>query len=219
MRQIRAAVFVSMDGVMQAPGGPEEDPTGGFRFGGWNAPWWDETLEGLMGGAMGSDYDLLLGRRTYEIFSAFWPYQGDEIGRAFDAATKYVAARPGTPLTWVNSERLEGDVPGAVRALKADGDRDLLINGSGTLIRSLLAHDLIDRLTVITFPVILGEGRRLFEHGASPHAWEMETGHVTPKGVIFATYRRAGDVPVGTFETQPPSDAELKRRERWAQGG
>lgn len=108
MRTIRTATFVSIDGVMQAPGGPEEDPSGGFRFGGWNFPWRDEALERLMGEAMGEDYDLLLGRRTWEIFAAHWPYQDDAIGRAFNAANKYVAAGPGTPLDWANSHRLEG---------------------------------------------------------------------------------------------------------------
>src|SRR5690606_19687228 len=138
MRTIRAATFVSIDGVMQAPGGPEEDPSGGFRFGGWNFPWWDEPLERLMGEAMGEAYDLLLGRRTYEIFAAHWPYQDDDIGRAFNAANKYVAAGPETPLDWVNSHRLGGDVPEAVRELKQGDGPELLIHGSSKLTQALL---------------------------------------------------------------------------------
>ncbi|MBU3971930.1 MAG: dihydrofolate reductase family protein, partial [Alphaproteobacteria bacterium] len=153
MRRIRTASFVSLDGVMQAPGGPEEDPTGGFAFGGWVWPHFDEAAGGLMGEAMGEDYDLLLGRRTYEIFAAYWPQMDDEIGRTFNAINKYVAAGPDTPLTWVHSHRLEGDLAEAVRTLKATEGRDLLIQGSSEVIHTLLAEDLIDQLTLLTFPV------------------------------------------------------------------
>lgn len=216
MRTIRAATFVSIDGVMQAPGGPEEDPSGGFRYGGWNFPWWDEALERLMGDAMGEAYDLLLGRRTYEIFAAHWPYQDDEIGRAFNAANKYVAAGPETPLDWANSHRLEGDVPAAVRALKATDGPDLLIHGSSELTQSLLAHDLIDRMTILTFPIVLGPGKRLFDERGRPHVWELVSSGVSSTGVIVATYSRGGEVPTGSFAPDRPSEAELARRERWA---
>ena len=219
MRQIRAATFVSMDGVMQAPGGPEEDPTGGFRFGGWNFPYWDETLGGLMDRAMGEDYDLLLGRRTYEIFAAFWPHQDDEIGRKFNAVNKYVAAGPDTPLDWAGSHRLEGDLVEAVRALKATEGRDLLIQGSSEVIHTLLAHDLIDELTILTFPVILGRGKRLFDDGSRPRGWSLAGSDTSTTGVIVATYRRAGEVPTGSFAQAQPSADELKRRERWAREG
>lgn len=219
MRTIRTATFVSIDGVMQAPGGPEEDPSDGFRFGGWNFPWWDEPLGRLMDDAMGAVYDLLLGRRTYEIFAAHWPYQDDEIGRAFNAANKYVAARPETPLDWANSHRLEGDVVEAVRALKATDGRDLLIHGSSRLTQTLLAHDLIDRMTVLTFPIMLGCGKRLFDDGAMPHAWNLVSSGVSTTGVVVATYSRGGDVPTGSFAPDRPSEAELARRARWAAEG
>lgn len=219
MRQIRAATFVSMDGVMQAPGGPEEDPSGGFRFGGWNFPYWDETLGALMDRAMGDDYDLLLGRRTYEIFAAFWPHMDDEIGAKFNAINKYVAAGPTTPLDWAHSHRLEGDLAEAVRALKATQGRDLLIQGSSEVIHTLLAQNLIDQLTILTFPVILGRGKRLFDEGSRPHAWSLESSDTSTTGVIVARYHRAGEVPTGSFAADEPSAAELKRRKRWAQEG
>jgi len=219
MRTIRTATFVSLDGVIQAPGGPGEDPRGGFRFGGWVFPFFDEKLGGLMHEAMGENYDLLLGRRTYEIFSAYWPHQDDEIGRTFNAVNKYVAAGPDTALDWAHSHRLEGDLAGAVRALKATPGRDLLIQGSSEVIHTLLAHDLIDQLTVLTFPIILGHGRRLFDEGSRPHQWTLESSDVSTTGVIVARYTRAGDVPTGSFADDSPSTAELKRRERWSREG
>lgn len=219
MRQIRAATFVSTDGVMQAPGGPEEDPSGGFQYGGWNFPYWDEKLGALMDRAMGEDYDLLLGRRTYEIFAAFWPHMDDAIGAKFNAINKYVAAGPYTPLDWAHSHCLEGDLPEAVRALKATEGRDLLIQGSSEVIHTLLAHDLIDQLTILTFPVILGRGKRLFDEASRPHAWILESCDTSTTGVIVARYRRAGEVPTGSFAAAEPSAAELRRRERWAREG
>lgn len=219
MRTIRTATFVSLDGVMQAPGGPEEDPTGGFRFGGWVFPFFDEALGGLMDRAMGEDYDLLLGRRTYEIFAGYWPHQVGEIARVFNAVNKYVAAGPDTPLDWAHSHRLEGDVAQAVRALKATEGRDLLIQGSSELIHTLLAEDLIDQLTLLTFPVVLGRGKRLFDAGSRPHAWTLERSETTPKGVIVGSWRRAGEVPTGSFGDDRPGEAERARRARWAREG
>lgn len=216
MRQVRTATFVSLDGVMQGPGGPSEDPRGGFEFGGWTFPYFDEKTGELMGRAMGEDYDLLLGRCTYEIFAGFWPHQDDEIGRTFTAVNKYVVAGPDTPMTWANSHRLEGDAPEAVRALKASEGRDLLIQGSSEVIHALLAHDLIDRLTVLTFPVVLGRGRRLFDEGSRPRAWQLESSETTDSGVIVATYRLGGEVRTGSFADGEPSPEELARRERWS---
>lgn len=219
MRTIRAATFVSLDGVMQAPGGPEEDPSGGFRFGGWVFPHFDEALGGLMDRAMGADYDLLLGRRTYEIFAAHWPHQEDEIAQVFNAVNKYVVAGPDTPLDWAHSHRLEGDPAEAVRRLKATPGRDLLIQGSGELIHALLAHDLIDRLTLLTFPIVLGRGKRLFDAGSQPRAWSLTDSEVTPAGVVVAAYERGSEVPTGSFGDETPGEAELARRARWARDG
>ncbi len=207
MRTIRTATFISMDGVMQAPGGPEEDPSDGFKSGGWVFPFWDDALGELMGRAMGENYDLLLGRRTYEIFAAFWPHQDDELGRVFNSVEKYVVASPGTPTPWVNSHRIEGDVVPAVRALKQTEGRDLLIQGSSKVIHALLAADLIDQMTTLTFPLVLGRGKRLFDAGSRPRAWTPLGGEVTGKGVVVATYGLGGDVPTGSFVGEAARDA------------
>ena len=219
-RRIRTATFVSLDGVMQAPGGPDEDPTGGFAFGGWVWPHFDEASGGLMDEAMGEDYDLLLGRRTYEIFAAWWPHMDDEIGRTFNAINKYVAAGPETPMTWAHSHRLEGNLAEAVRALKATDGRDLLIQGSSELIHALLAEDLIDQLTLLTFPVILGAGKRWFDHGVRPRSWTLTRTRQTTTGVVANTFQRTDrPPPTGSFAEQTPSQAELARRARWAREG
>lgn len=217
MRKIRTATFVSLDGVLQAPGGPTEDPTGGFAFGGWVWPHFDEKTGGLMGEAMGENYDLLLGRRTYEIFAAYWPYRDDEMARTFNAIDKYVAAGPETPLTWAHSHRLQGALAEAVRALKGTDGRDLLIQGSSEVIHTLLAHDLIDQLTLLTFPVILGSGKRLFDAGSRPRAWTLTKTRESGTGVVAHTYERTDQPPqTGTFGEIEPGEAELARRERWA---
>lgn len=213
MRKIRAATFVSLDGVMQAPGGPEEDRSGDFPLGGWTVTFWDEPLGRFMDEAMGEDYDLLLGRRTYEIFAAFWPYADDEIARTFNSINKYVAAGPETPMTWAGSHRLEADLAGAVRALKATEGRDLLIQGSSEVIHALLAADLIDELTLLTFPVVLGRGKRLFDDGSRPHAWSMIRTRQSTTGVVVSTYARGGEVPTGSFVTEV-REPELARRAR-----
>ena len=217
MRKIRTASFVSLDGVMQAPGGPDEDTTGDFTFGGWVWPHFDEASGGLMGEAMGEDYDLLLGRRTYEIFAAYWPQVDDGLGRTFNAINKYVAAGPETPMTWAHSHRLEGNLPDAVRALKTTEGRDLLIQGSSEVIHTLLAHDLIDQLTLLTFPVILGAGKRLFDDGAHPRAWTLTKTRQSASGVVAHTYQRTDlPPPTGAFGEVEPSEAEVARRARWA---
>lgn len=197
MRRIRTATFVSLDGVIQSPGGPDEDPAGGFRFGGWVWPFFDETAGALMDEAMGADYDLLLGRRTYEIFAAWWPDKDDDIGRTFNAVNKYVAAGQETALTWAHSHRLDGDLAAAVRALKATPGRDLLIQGSSELIHTLLAHDLIDQLTLLTFPVILGPGKRWFDEGSRPRTWTLTGTRRAASGIVANTYERT-DLPPQT---------------------
>ena len=216
MRKVIAAVMLSMDGVMQAPGGPDEDPSGGFAFGGWVWPWFDEDGGELMDRAMGEDYDLLLGRRTYEIFAAYWPGKDSAIGRKFDAITKYVAASPDEPMPWAGSVRLEGDVAEAVAKLKAGDGPDLLIQGSSEIVHALLAADLIDRMTLLTFPVVLGKGKRFFDGGAAPRAFKLTESRTSPSGVVMNRYERDGEVPTGSFGDDEPTAAELKRRERLA---
>jgi len=216
MRKLTGAVFVSLDGVMQAPGGPEEDPTSDFRFGGWVQPFWTENMGPFEDVIMG-EYDLLLGKRTYDIFAAFWPYnQDDPIGAKFQRINKYVLTHSDEPLSWEHSQKLTGDAAEAVAELKRSDGRDLLIQGSSTLYVPLLAAGLIDRLILMTFPVLLGEGKRIFDGSQTPGALKLVDHFVSDKGVVFATYEPAGEVPTGSFVTKAPSEAELERRKKWA---
>jgi dihydrofolate reductase len=219
MRKIIGGVFQSLDGIMQAPGGPAEDPTGGFELGGWSATFWDGKMGAAMDGIFSAPHDLLLGRKTYEIFAAHWPYvpESDPIGTAFTKAAKYVVTRGNEQLEWKNSHRV-GDID-AIRKIKAGEGPDLLIQGSSTLYPQLFSANLIDRLFVMTFPVVLGHGKRLFGHGTPSGAMKLVSSDVSTTGVVIATYEPAGKVPVGTFELPNPSAAELKRRGRMARDG
>ena len=218
MRKLTGAVFVSLDGVMQAPGGPEEDPTGDFRFGGWVAPYWAEDMGPFEQLIMG-DYDLLLARRTYDIFAAYWPYnQEDPIGEKFQRIGKHVLTHSDEPLEWANSHRLSGDTAEAVAELKRSEGRDLLIQGSSSLYPPLLSARLIDRLTLITFPVVLGRGKRIFDGSEKPGALKLVEHFVSDTGVVVASYEPSGDVQTGSFETKAPSRQELSRREAMQAG-
>ena len=215
MRKLTGAVFVSLDGVMQAPGGPEEDPTSDFRFGGWVQPLWGEQMGPFEDVIMG-EYDLLLGKRTYDIFAAYWPYSLDNpIGEKFQRINKYVLTHSDEPLTWDNSHKLSGDTASAVRDLKQSKGRDLLIQGSSTIYVPLLAAGLIDRLMLMTFPVVLGQGKRIFDGSQAPGALKLVDSFISDTGVVVTTYEPDGEVRTGTFETREPSQAELERRETW----
>jgi dihydrofolate reductase len=219
MRKLIATTMVSLDGVMQAPGGPEEDPTDGFSFGGWSFPYWDDAPGRDMRGLDGKDRELVLGRRTYEIFEAYWPYQAADnpIARTLNAAKKHVASRTlKKQLQWNNSALLRGDVIAAVAALKAEAGLDLQIIGSGNLIRTLQAARLIDEYNVWTFPVVLGRGKRLFEAGAKPGALRLAASLTSATGVVLSTYVAAGDVPRGSFAPDEPSEKEVERRAKLA---
>jgi dihydrofolate reductase len=218
MRKLTGAIFQSLDNVIQAPGGPDEDPSSGFRLGGWVAPHWGEDMGPFEGIIMG-DYDLLLGRRTYDIFAAFWPYNQDNpIGEKFQRINKYVLTHSDEPLGWENSSRLEGDTAAAVAELKASDGRDLLIQGSSTLYPPLLSARLIDRLVLITFPVVLGNGKKLFDGSEEPGELKLVDHFVSPQGVVITTYEPAGDVRTGSFASKEPSEAELERRQKIAAG-
>lgn len=220
MRKLIASTFVSLDGILQAPGGPTEDPTGGFAHGGWMFPLSDESMDVGEAGFDGKDRELVLGRRTYEIFEAYWPYQGADnpIAITLNAAKKHVASRTRRTLAWENSSLLEGDAATAVAALKAKAGPDLQIIGSGNLIQSLHAASLIDEYNVWTFPVVLGRGKRLFGEGAKPSTLKLVRTKVSGSGVIMSTYAAGGDVKHGTFESGPPSEAEAVRRRSMADG-
>ena len=219
MRKLTGAVFLSLDGVMQAPGGPQEDPTGGFKYGGWTYPFWDDSADPAMDRFLiAPDYDLLLGKRTYDIFAGYWPFNLDNpIGPKFQRINKYVLTHSDRPLEWDNSHKLSGATATAVRKLKKSEGRDLLIQGSSTLYPPLLAAGLIDRLILMRFPVLLGKGKRIFDGTEKPGAYQLVDHLVSDTGVIFATYEPSGAVPTGTFESKPPSKAELERRKKMKQ--
>jgi dihydrofolate reductase len=215
MRKLTGAFFQSLDGVIQAPGGPDEDPRSHFRFGGWAFPFWSDMppFEALIMG----DYDLLLGKRTYDIFAAYWPDNREHpIGEKFEHINKYVLTHSDEPLRWANGHKLSGDTAAAVAELKRSAGRDLLIQGSSTLYVPLLTAGLIDRLMVMTFPVMLGEGKRIFDGSEEPGTLKLSDHFVSDKGVVLASYEPAGEVRTGSFATKPPSAAELKLREKWA---
>jgi dihydrofolate reductase len=218
MRKLTAAVFVSLDGVMQAPGGPEEDPTSDFRMGGWVQPHWDPDMGPFEGVIMG-EYDLLLGKRTYDIFAAYWPYNDeDPIGEKFNRINKYVLTHSDEPLEWENSRRLSGDTAQAVADLKRSDGRDLLIQGSSTLYPPLLSERLIDRLMLMTFPIVLGRGKSIFDGSEAPGRMKLVDHFVSNTGVVTTVYEPAGEVETGSFETKEPSKAELERREKVREG-
>lgn len=220
MRKIIAGVFQSLDGVMQSPGAPEEDPTGGFTLGGWTATLWDEVMDQQMGGVMAGDFDLVLGRNTYDIFAAFWPFQsGDPTAEKFNAVTKYVVTSSTGPLDWANSVAIHGDAAAGIAKIKESEGPDLLIQGSSKLYPALLEAGLIDRLFLMTLPVVLGRGKRLFAEGVTPGAMRLVESTVSTTGVIIATYEPAGPVSTGSFATKEPSTLEIARREKMAREG
>jgi len=229
VRDLIVTAFVTLDGVMQAPGGPEEDPSGGFTQGGWSVPYWDDVMDAAMSEAFAQPFELLVGRRTYEIFAAHWPHVDerperggtasqidDPLAAALDSARKHVASRTLTELGWQGSTLLQGDVATAVADLKAQDGPDLWVQGSSELIQTLLRHDLIDELRVWTFPVVVGPGKRLFGDGAVPAGMRLVDVQTSTTGVIMARYRYAGDVPRGSFAFEEPTAAEAERRARLA---
>jgi len=238
MRKIRGSVFISLDGVMQAPGGPSEDPTGGFAHGGWLPQFFDEDVGQAIDGFFGEDYGLLLGRRAYEIFAAYWSYIGGDttgvgeivaatgnddgeaaaiaMGQAFTRANKYVLTRGAPDLGWANSHRL-GSVE-ELRALRDGEGPDLLIQGSSTLYPALLAAGLLDRLTLMTFPVVLGVGKRLFGDGTPAEALRLVDHQVTRSGAVIATYEPSGKVEHGWAGPQSGSAREQARQRAIAEG-
>jgi dihydrofolate reductase len=221
MRKIIAAAFISLDGVMQAPGGPTEDPTKGFTLGGWLPNYWDGAVEKFMGEMFARPFDLLLGRKTYEIFAAHWPFQAEDdfIGKLFNGITKYVATRSDEEFTWAKSVALRGDAAAEIAKLKEGEGPDLLTQGSSVLLQTLMAHDLIDEYRLLTFPMILGAGKRFFGPGSKPGALNLVSSTVSGTGVILSNYRRAGDIKTGSLQMAEPSAAEGVRQARMKREG
>jgi dihydrofolate reductase len=213
MRKLVVNTFISLDGVMQAPGGPEEDPTGGFTHGGWSFSYWDEVMGQVMDAALGTPYDLLLGRGTYEIFAAHWPYSTEEpAATSLNAAHKYVASRTLEQTSW-GPATLIRDVPAEVAALKAQGGVEIQVHGSANLLQTLLKHALVDELRVWTFPVLLGGGKRLFGDGIAPGGLKLASSTISTTGVVIATYQPAGAIQYGSFAHEEPTPAEIERRQ------
>jgi len=198
MRTIAVLTFVSLDGVMQAPGGREEDPQGGFTLGGWTVPYFDDDLGKVMGEQMAEPFDLLLGRTTYDLFASYWPDHNEE-GESLNRATKYVVSHSDRELSWGPSQLITGDVIAGIRGLK-NGDGPMLqVHGSSGLIQTLLRDDLVDELWLKVFPITLGTGKRLFGDGTIPAAFRLVSSTTSPSGVVIASYARAGEVKTGSF--------------------
>ena len=204
MRKLIVPAFISLDGVMQAPGGPQEDTSGGFAHGGWVWPYADETDE-VMGGVFKRQFELLLGRRTYDIFAAYWPHVAEDaphrgIADAFNGTTKHVATHHPDTLAWRNSRALGPDAVAAVRGLKHSNGPDLVTQGSSDLVHQLLATDLVDELLMLVYPLLLGRGKRLFDERSQAFAFRLEESKATPRGVLVNRYTREGEVRTGSFE-------------------
>jgi dihydrofolate reductase len=199
MRKIVVVSMISMDGVMQAPGGPEEDTSSGFKYGGWTWPFADEFTEKIFGKEFSGEYDLLLGRKTYDIWKDYWPKQDGIIANPFNKATKYVVSHHGSGLTWEKTVLIDGDVAAKLKELKQQDGPMLSVQGSSNMIQTLLKNDLVDELWLRIYPITLGKGKRLFGEGTIPAAFELTDSKTSPKGVIFAYYKRAGEVKTGSF--------------------
>lgn len=201
MRKLIVAAFVSLDGVMQAPGGPDEDTSGGFKFGGWIVPYTDPTVRKVIDESFAQPFELLLGRRTYDLFASYWPNApaGDNIGDKFNAATKHVVTHRDDALRWRNSHAVRGELADAIRALKQQDGATLLTQGSSELVQQLLAAGLVDELHLRVFPVVLGKGKRLFGDDAQPAAFVLAESITAASGVLLTRHVRKGEIRTGSF--------------------
>jgi dihydrofolate reductase len=198
MRKVIVLSFITLDGIMQAPGGPTEDTTGDFKYGGWTVPYFDDFLGQVMSEQMGKPFDLLLGRKTFEIFASYWPHHEEE-GAGINRATKYVVSNTLTKHEWNKTVFLKGNVADEIKELKQQDGPDLQVHGSVNLIQTLLEHDLVDEFWLKIFPVTLGRGKCLFDKGTIPAAFTLTESKTSPSGVIIASFKRAGEVKTGSF--------------------
>ena len=218
MRKIIVGAMVSLDGVMQAPGGPREDPTKGFKFGGWVTPYFDQVFREEVDGLFKETFDLLLGRKTYEIFAAYWPYYDDAgedsgIAKLFNEIKKYPVSNSGeVDTSWVRSELLR-DIADVKRLKQEDGP-NLITQGSTELVHALLASDLVDRTKIFTIPIVLGGGKKLFADGSAPHSYKLTNSRVSNSGLMIAQYERRGEVKISDTAFDKPSAREQARQER-----
>jgi dihydrofolate reductase len=210
VRRLIVLSFITLDGIMQAPGGPEEDPSDDFKYGGWSVGYFDDFLANVMSEQMGHPFDLLLGRKTFDIFASYWPQVKDETGVAINRAKKYVVSRRPVNLDWKTTVPIDGDVVAKIKQLKKEDGPELQVHGSGNLIQTLLKHDLVDQLWLKTFPVTVGAGKRLFAEGTMPAGFTVTNSRTSPSGVVVASYARAGEVKSGSFALSP-SGEEVRR--------
>ncbi len=216
MRRILINEFMTLDGVMQGPGGPDEDRTGNFKYGGWIANYWDNKMEKELEGLMSRELEFLLGRKTYEIFAAHWPYvEDDPIAEKLNKAKKYVASTTLDSVDWQNSQLLKGDVVKELIKLKLQDGPDILVYGSGNLVQTLLKNNLVDEMQLFIFPMIMGKGKRLFKEGIIPSALKLVDQKVSATGAFIATYQPAGEINLGSVIEIKPSEAEIERRKKW----
>jgi dihydrofolate reductase len=200
MRELIVSTFLTLDGVMQAPGGPEEDDSGGFAYGGWSVHYWDELMSQVMTEAMSIPFDLALGHRTYDIFAAYWPHAPEEAGaKPLNEATKYVVSRSRPTLEWGPSVLIEGDAAEGIAAIKKKDGPELQVHGSGNLIQTLMRHNLIDQYRLWVFPLVIGSGKRLFADGTIPSGLKLLDSKVSTTGVVIGTYEPAGEIVTGSF--------------------
>lgn len=220
-RKIIINTFLSLDGVMQAPGGPEEDPTGGFVHGGWSVNYWDEMMMKIMGESLPKSFDMLLGRKTYEIFAAHWPFVKNDpdvlnqmAADSLNGAKKYVVSTTLSKAEWQNSVLIKNDTVNEIAKLKKQEGPEIHVHGSSGLIQTLLKNDLADEIRLWIFPVVLGGGKRFFGNGALAGAWKLVDSKTSSTGVIIAFYRRAGEIQKGSAALDTPTEAERARRKK-----
>jgi len=212
MRKLVVSTFLTLDGVMQGPGAPEEDRSGGFEHGGWSAGYWDDQMGSRMSEFMGKPFELLLGRKTYEIFAAHWPHSTEPGADVLNGARKHVASRTLRGVDWNNSTLIKGDVASYVADLKEKAGPEIQVQGSGDLIQTLLKNDLVDEFNLWIFPVVLGNGKRLFAGGAVPAGMRLRDSLISSTGVLMTTYERSGAIKYGSFALEEPSADEVERR-------
>jgi dihydrofolate reductase len=208
MRKLVVSTFLTLDGVMQAPGGPGEDPSGGFTHEGWSVNYWDDLMGQIMGEFMSKPSDLLLGRKTYEIFAAHWPRVTDGSGDSLNSAKKYVASRTLKSVDWNNSTLIKGDVGEEVAKLKDQPGLEIQVHGSGQLIQTLMKHELIDEYRLWVFPVLVGAGKRLFAEGTIPAGLKLLDSKTSTTGVVIGTYEPAGKIAYGSFALEEPAEGQ-----------
>ncbi len=220
MRKLIAITQVTLDGIMQAPGGPEEDPTNGFTQGGWAMSYFDEEASQVIGETIAGEFDMLLGRRTYEIFASYWPNHGDDpIGKAFNKATKYVVTNSLNRFDWENTVHIGGDIVEDIQRLKESDGPELHIWGSSILLQMLISAGLIDEYRLWVFPLVLGKGKRLFGQDLPPGSLTLINTRSTSRGVLLNTYRPAGSLSQGTFQPENPYDEEMASERNWTEEG